>query len=64
MVKWEYTSILIQPDEMKQGDTRLNQYGKEGWELVSVVLSDGGSSSMKDGLLFFFKKQKQVQESD
>ena len=60
MVKWEYTSVLIQPDKMKQGDARLNEYGEKGWELVSVVLSDGCFSSMKSGLVLFFKRQKLV----
>lgn len=34
MMRWEYCSVLIDPDWFLQ--SVLNQYGLEGWELVCV----------------------------
>lgn len=36
---WEYFSFAWRPYETENVDIRLTDYGKAGWELVSVVSS-------------------------
>jgi len=44
-IQWEYKMLDMENKE------DLNEYGKEGWELVSVVAEQGA-------WMFFFKRQK------
>lgn len=39
MKKWDYKTIVCAAAD---GERRLKEAGKEGWELVSVVKSDAG----------------------
>ncbi len=37
---WEYKRVDIDSSEF---ETKANNYGREGWELVTVIYSPGGS---------------------
>jgi len=47
MMKWEYVTLPMvaagfeDPDEIDNYQTILNQYGAQGWELVSAVAYPG-----------------------
>jgi hypothetical protein len=52
MAKWETTSITIRiknrpatglPVALKEDSDKLREYGREGWELVSVVPTESPS---------------------
>ncbi len=49
-MKWEYFSKWYQPSQNMDKD--LNILGKEGWELVSVIMND------QDVKCAFFKRLK------
>ena len=50
MKKWEYNIETTELDKT----IRLNDFGKEGWELISVVaIPDADSQDYK----FFFKRE-------
>lgn len=37
MARYEYKTLVIHSDDIDTQDSTLNAYGKEGWELVSVI---------------------------
>jgi len=39
MNKWEYMRIQCKSDAIKSVDETVDQLGREGWELVSVVFT-------------------------
>jgi hypothetical protein len=46
MQKWEYLRVTV-----IVSDATLNQYGDQGWELVSVIV-------LPDHPVYFFKRPK------
>ena len=52
-VRWEYISVLMHVRNENPSE-RLNQLGREGWELVSVAAGDGNSDSNH---YFHFKRR-------
>lgn len=48
MTKWEYVNISLITSNLTNHQHLLNQYGREGWELVSV---DNGTA--------YFRRPKQ-----
>lgn len=53
MKKFEYCYISML-DNMKHHTSRLNDKGKEGWELVSVVKP---AQKYANELLYYFKRE-------
>jgi len=62
--KWEYTSIKVEPKGFMGGildvshfDNELNNFGEQGWELVSCfsTAQDGGKSRE---IVAVFKRRK------
>ena len=39
MTKWEYKTVCIHTTSINE-DKILDKYGKEGWELINVILVD------------------------
>ena len=60
MDKWEYKVLKVEKSFFGTKDkedpaVRLNELGKEGWELVSVIpLESGGSTA---GMQLFLKRK-------
>ena len=55
MQKWEYEIVRLSKSKDRDMDPLLDAQGKLGWELVSVVGSLQGGTSV-DEYLAFFKK--------
>lgn len=60
--KFEYKTVIIKPTgfwgtnyEPNEMDKVLNQYGSEGWELVSAESKDSGGTSF--GFIYTFKRE-------
>ncbi len=49
MTTWEYATVPLIDHATKQ---ILDQWGEDGWELVSVIISTSG------GLVAYFKRPK------
>jgi hypothetical protein len=64
MPRWEYTTVQMvaagfeDPDENETYHTFLNQYGEEGWELVSAV-SFPGKLVAAQLIVLFFKRTRE-----
>jgi hypothetical protein len=61
LIQWEYTTYVqhLLPNQESQIKKDLDQLGRDGWELVSVVwceINPGGSPSGK--AVCYFKRQK------
>lgn len=51
---WEYHRERLQPGKLKDEDAKLNELGRKGWELVSVVpIVQAGSAT---NVHAFFKR--------
>lgn len=64
MTKWEYRVISFETFgllgglvETKEIEEKLNELGKEGWELISAYATVGGSSSRR--VVYNFKRASQ-----
>ena len=62
--QWEYKSVYLGGTDHDQ--SKLNEFGKDGWQLVSVVPSSIDDSSYGDKrrqdlntAIYFFKRPKQ-----
>jgi len=60
--RFEYKTVVIEPKgfwktryEPAEMDKILNQYGNEGWELVTAESRDYGGSSY--GIIYTFKRE-------
>lgn len=61
---WEYKTVIIKAQKSFMGgkfdsneiDKVLNEYGKFGWELVSIVTSNRGQGD-SGSLICVFKKE-------
>lgn len=56
--KWEYLTESFNAAE-EGYDARMNEYGKEGWELVGVLKSPSNNEGV---FLGFFKRPKQEEK--
>ena len=64
-MKWEYFQVIIRTNYLDKLPEKLNEYGDEGWELVSsfgvenkeVGFFDSGSKTTE--IVLIFKRQKQ-----
>jgi hypothetical protein len=56
MQTWKYKIVrgFYEPE-----DVALNRLGNEGWELVSVLRTDGNDSLLNDNI-YYFKRLQQV----
>lgn len=63
MTRWEYTSLPVvaagfeDADEISNYQTILNQYGDQGWELVSTVSYPSRTTNV-DIVVFVFKRPR------
>ena len=60
-LKWEYTTMEIQPKDYsssKQGET-IDELGEQGWELVTILSYSGTQIERNFGLAFFKRKKKE-----
>jgi len=55
MQKWEYDTVNPS-NQAKLSRDELNAWGKEGWELVSVVFASGFEGEYGDGYVYVFKR--------
>ena len=51
---WEYHQVLLDPNALENHLHQLDEFGKDGWELVSVTTLNVEGSTI--GLLYTFKK--------
>lgn len=52
-LKWEYISDLGLNNDPHREETLLNNYGNDGWELIAMILLEGGKY-----LRYYFKRPK------
>ena len=59
-MKWEYKTVKIEAkyfdkpaEELFQVDIALNQFGSDGWELVSSLDTNENQGQSKEIILFF-----------
>lgn len=60
MIQWEYKSIKFEPRgffggifDVKEFEQAANQYGREGWELVSCFDTNYGQGGSRDIVAVF-----------
>ena len=63
MVSWEYKVFTIDKGfwsgkEKKNSDQLLNDLGRDGWELVSVVPLSHAAGGTTSNLQFFLKRKR------
>ena len=51
MPGYEYMSVIVDPEAVKENEKQLNVYGFEGWELVSTYPSG-------HTVVFVFKRER------
>jgi len=61
MATWTYKTVVKSGDRL-MADNELNALGKDGWELINVVVvsrmvTEMGKSLQKNFLVYFFKNQ-------
>ena len=58
MVKWTYKCVVFDVLQVLEDgfEVKLNELGREGWELVSTFDRERGGNSKE--CLFFFKRQE------
>ena len=54
MEKWEYRITTLFGENVQEDKENLDSWGKEGWELVSVVQTVGKKDAL---LLAYYKRQ-------
>ncbi|SHL20378.1 protein of unknown function [Anaerocolumna jejuensis DSM 15929] len=60
MKKWEYSILKISMDLNDNDEIEVNNFGKEGWEIVSVTPitnSIVGGGSYTSSVIFTFKRE-------
>jgi hypothetical protein len=64
MEKWEYTSFKIKTKGFSGGildiddfDAKLNEFGEQGWELISCISTNMGQGATRE-IVAVFKRRK------
>jgi hypothetical protein len=64
MGKWEYTSFKVETKGFSGGildtedfDSKLNEFGEQGWELISCISTNMGQGATRE-IVAVFKRRK------